>query len=95
MSPTTVTVRGGHAVGELPTPTRTGYDFDGWYTAASGGTEVTPETIAVGDTMIFYAHWDEIGSWNTYKVLVYAIITLMFVDIAVAILRNYVGGDRF
>ena len=26
--------------GELPTPTRTGYSFTGWYTAASGGTKI-------------------------------------------------------
>ena len=29
------------AYGELPTPTREGYAFDGWYTVASGGEKVT------------------------------------------------------
>lgn len=32
-------VANGNAVGTLPTPTRTGYTSDGWYTAASGGME--------------------------------------------------------
>ncbi|MCQ2475929.1 MAG: InlB B-repeat-containing protein [Clostridia bacterium] len=39
-----------------PTPVRTGYDFDGWYTAASGGTKVTDETKIDKNTDV-YAHW--------------------------------------
>ena len=34
----------GKTYGTLPTPTRTGYDFDGWYTRESGGTKVTATT---------------------------------------------------
>ena len=30
--------------GTMPTPTRTGYIFDGWFTAASGGTQITSST---------------------------------------------------
>jgi uncharacterized repeat protein (TIGR02543 family) len=46
------------AVGELPTPTRSGwYDFKGWYTAATGGTLVTPFTIITGNTTV-YAQWE-------------------------------------
>jgi uncharacterized repeat protein (TIGR02543 family) len=42
-------------------PTRTGYTFAGWYTAASGGTEVTSYT---GSSAVeYYAHWTE----NTYS----------------------------
>lgn len=41
----------------LPTPTRTGYTFAGWYTAKDGGTKVTSET-SVGDIDVtIYAHW--------------------------------------
>ena len=41
----------------LPTPTRSGsYRFDGWYTAAEGGTMVTTETVFTEDTTL-YAHW--------------------------------------
>lgn len=40
----------------LPTPTRDGYTFDGWYTAASGGAAVTDGHVFTGDTTI-YAHW--------------------------------------
>ncbi|MCR5781788.1 MAG: InlB B-repeat-containing protein [Clostridia bacterium] len=42
--------------GELATPTRSGYTFDGWYTAASGGTKVTLFSIISANTTI-YAHW--------------------------------------
>lgn len=46
----------GAAVGELPTATRSGYTFKGWFTAASGGTQVTATTVVTGD-MTLYAHW--------------------------------------
>ncbi len=44
--------------GTLPEPKRTGYDFAGWYTAATDGTEVTEDskyTTAANSTL--YAHW--------------------------------------
>lgn len=38
-------------------PVREGYDFDGWYTQAEGGTEYTfPE--AVSSNITLYAHWN-------------------------------------
>jgi len=40
----------------LPTPTRTGYTFDGWFTAATGGTEVTVNTEFTANATV-YAHW--------------------------------------
>ncbi len=42
--------------GSLATPTRSGYTFDGWYTAASGGTKVNASTVISKNTTI-YAHW--------------------------------------
>ncbi len=52
----------GAQYGTLPTPTRSGYKFDGWYTAASGGTKVSSSTTISGDTTI-YAHWEEIVNY--------------------------------
>ena len=44
----------------LPTPTRSGYNFSGWYTASSGGTKVgnggSPYSPSADITL--YAHWD-------------------------------------
>ena len=46
----------GEKMNYLPTPVKTGYYFDGWYTSATGGTEVTTDTI-VSSNMTIYAHW--------------------------------------
>jgi len=40
----------------LPTPTRSGYTFNGWFTAASGGTQVTGTYCPTSNTTL-YAHW--------------------------------------
>ena len=46
----------------LPTATHSGrYSFDGWYTAASGGTKITTATVFYENTTV-YAHWTYIGS---------------------------------
>lgn len=46
-----------NAYGALPTPARSGYTFQGWFTAASGGTQVSASTkMGAGNTTI-YAHW--------------------------------------
>ena len=51
--------------GTLCVPTRAGYTFTGWYTAASGGTQVTETTTVTNvDDHTIYAHW----SANTYTV---------------------------
>ncbi len=53
----------GAAYGTLPTPSRTGYTFAGWYTAASGGTQVkSTDTVAITANQTLYAHWTA----NTY-----------------------------
>lgn len=72
----TKVVKIGEAYGELPTPTRTGYDFLGWFTAAEDGDQVTANTTvtATADHTL-YAQWqkktftvkyylpDETGAW--------------------------------
>ena len=54
-----IVVRVGQPIGELPTPTRQGYDFLGWFSDAYGTAVITPETI-VTDDMTIYAHWEKI-----------------------------------
>ncbi len=64
-SPTTIefsskTVNKGSQVGHLPTVTKSGFAFDGWYTAPNGGgTKVTESTI-ITDDIIFYANYKSI-----------------------------------
>ena len=44
--------------GKLPTPTRDGYTFKGWYTAASGGSAVTSGTkVTITANKTLYAQW--------------------------------------
>ena len=45
--------------GTLPSPTRKGYSFSGWYTAKSGGTKVTSSTT-ISKALTLYAHWSKI-----------------------------------
>jgi uncharacterized repeat protein (TIGR02543 family) len=53
------------AYGALATSSRTGYTFNGWYTASTGGTEVTAATIvATASDHTLYAQWTA----NTYTV---------------------------
>ena len=47
---------------EFPTPIRTGYTFEGWYTTAIGGTKITSYTSTEDTTL--YAHWKEV----TYQI---------------------------
>lgn len=54
----------GNAYGTLPTPTRTGYTFVGWYTAKSGGTKVSSTTTMGEGNLTVYAQW----SVNSYTV---------------------------
>ncbi len=52
------TINAGEVYGELPTPTRTNYTFDGWFTSASGGTKIEETTKLISDTAhTLYAHW--------------------------------------
>lgn len=46
----------GSAVNFLPTPTRAGYTFNGWFTTASGGSKISAATTVSADTT-YYAHW--------------------------------------
>ena len=50
------TVEKGNPYGDLGTPVREGFDFDGWYTAAESGTKVESGDTPTEDT-ILYAHW--------------------------------------
>jgi uncharacterized repeat protein (TIGR02543 family) len=46
----------GASVGRLPSPTRAGYSFLGWFTTPSGGAKVTANT-KVSKSVTYYAHW--------------------------------------
>ena len=56
------TVQYGSPYGTMPTATRTGYTFQGWYTAKNGGTKVSSTTAMGAANTTLYAHW----TVNTY-----------------------------
>ena len=58
VSPSSSTVNAGSSV-TLPTPSRTGYTFDGWYTASSGGTYLGSggSTYTPTSSVTIYARW--------------------------------------
>lgn len=46
--------------GNLPTPTRTGYTFKGWYTAEAGGSEVNADTVVrEASAHTLHARWKD------------------------------------
>jgi len=47
--------------GDLPTPTRTGYEFVGWYTAQTGGDKIeSDKKVTITSNQTFYARWEAI-----------------------------------
>ena len=69
VSPASKVVTCGKTYGTLPTPTRTGYDFDGWYTRQSSGIKVDKNTsVGTNPPTTLYAHW----KGKTYTVSLYA-----------------------
>lgn len=62
------TVTAGASYGALPTPTRNGYTFDGWYTGSSSGTKITSSSkVSLSRNQTLYAHWSKVAS-STYTV---------------------------
>ena len=56
-----MTVTYGQAYGELPAPTKNGYGFIGWFTAAEGGKQITAESIYdLTEDQTLYAQWREL-----------------------------------
>lgn len=54
--------------GTVPTPTRTGYTFKGWFTETSGGTQVTHDTkVAITANQTLYARWAANSYTVTFK----------------------------
>ena len=44
--------------GDLPTPSRDGYTFTGWFTSPSGKTQITSNSL-IGSNLTLFAHWEQ------------------------------------
>jgi uncharacterized repeat protein (TIGR02543 family) len=64
-SPTTKVVTFGAPYGALAAVSRPGYALTGWWTAASGGTQVLDTTVvSTASNHTLYAHWNATGPCN-------------------------------
>lgn len=61
VTPTTKSLNNGQTFGDLPTPTREGYKFVGWYSQPEGGNKVSVNTVMIADKTI-YAHWEKVST---------------------------------
>ena len=58
MNTSSITVYKSSSYGSLPTPSRSYYTFEGWYTSESGGTKIVSSSIVTSDVdHTLYAHW--------------------------------------
>ena len=64
----TSSVTNGAAIGTLPEATKTSFNFDGWYTAPSGGTKITSSTVITGN-VTYYAQFTSAPVTTYYTVI--------------------------
>jgi len=57
VDPTSGTTNADGTLSSLPTPDRTGYEFNGWFKTTSGSEQVTTSTVFTANAEIF-AHWN-------------------------------------
>lgn len=61
----------GKTFSSLPTPTRSGYTFDGWFTQKFGGTKITTSTTVPSGDINAYAHWTKNVTYIPVKTSTY------------------------
>lgn len=73
VSPNSRTITFDTQYGTLPTPIKPGYRFLGWYTAKSGGTQITASTVyKTPNNSTIYAHWHNDAPTITNVSMTYA-----------------------
>ena len=61
VTPSNINVTEQETYGSLPTPVRSDYTFDGWYTSENGGLLITSSSIvSLTEAQTLYAHWTKI-----------------------------------
>lgn len=64
VNPTTMNTDAQGRLASLPVPSQAGYRFDGWFTALSGGTQIT-ETYEFSGNATAYARWTYVGAGSS------------------------------
>ena len=69
VSPATSSLTAGTTFGSLPTPTKAGYSFGGWFTGTSGtGTQITTSSVVPSSNTTYYAKWT--ATTTTYTITI-------------------------
>ena len=58
--PSSLTLKDGDTI-NLPTPTRSGYSFAGWFTKTTGGNEIHNGPVSISGNATLYAHWERVN----------------------------------
>ena len=94
-SETTRNVKAGDPYGTLPTASKHGYNFNGWWTGATDGDQATTTMIPSDDTVL-YAHW--VGKTYSRSSIPYTESTRdggYTVSATSTLFSNVQGGGRF
>ena len=99
VSEPTRSIISGNPIGTLPTPTRDGYAFIGWFTLSDGGDQIDATTIITADVE-YFAHWRllyfaQIGNtkYNSLSAALNAVPTTN-VQTTITLLQNSVGSFK-
>ena len=65
VTPSSVLTGKGGKISAVPVPKRSGYQFEGWYTAKNGGKKITKDTVFTANAVV-YAHWKAVEDDNIY-----------------------------
>jgi len=78
VTPLTINIGENGRIVSLPTPTKTGYSFDGWFTAATNGEKVT-DGYLLSENTIVYARWTAVYT-VTFSASVNGVLTAKIDD---------------
>ena len=76
--------------GTLPVPTRDGYEFLGWFTSATSGTQIKEDTtVAITANQTLYAHWKQLTKLSQYLINNYKALGLTSISQTATGNQNY------
>ena len=90
VTPSSMTVTFGAKYGTLPTPTKPGHEFIGWFTSATSGTQIkASSTVSITTTQTLYAHWKQNVTLAQYLINNYSTLGLTKISQSATGNQNY------
>lgn len=87
----------GEPLGELPVAVRSGYSFDGWFTAPDGGQKITASDIIETESdLVLYAHYTKkkggkkTSSYRLQKTVLFALLGIIALLTVALVTVNYI-----